>query len=44
MNPITIGKATIYNCDCMELLKATPEQIAKSKARIAEIKLMLAKG
>lgn len=26
MNPITIGKATIYNCDCMELLKATPDK------------------
>lgn len=23
---ITIGKATIYNCDCMELLKATPDK------------------
>lgn len=26
MNPITIGKATIYNMDCMELLKATPDK------------------
>lgn len=26
MNPITIGKATLYNCDCMELLKATPDK------------------
>lgn len=25
MNPITIGKATIYNADCMDLLKATPD-------------------
>jgi site-specific DNA-methyltransferase (adenine-specific) len=25
-NPITIGKATIYNYDCMELLKATPDK------------------
>ena len=23
---ITIGKATIHNCDCMELLKATPDK------------------
>jgi len=26
MNPITIGKATLYNIDCMELLKATPDK------------------
>lgn len=26
MNPVTIGKATIYNMDCMELLKATPDK------------------
>lgn len=26
MNPITIGKATLYNMDCMELLKATPDK------------------
>ena len=25
-NPVIIGKATIYNCDCMELLKATPDK------------------
>ena len=25
-NPAIIGKATIYNCDCMELLKATPDK------------------
>ena len=24
--PVIIGKATIYNCDCMELLKATPDK------------------
>jgi len=26
MNPITIGRATLYNCDCMDLLKATPDK------------------
>jgi len=26
MNPVTIGKATLHNCDCMELLKATPDK------------------
>lgn len=26
MNPITIGKATIYNADCMDILKATPDK------------------
>lgn len=26
MNETIIGKATIYNCDCMELLKATPDK------------------
>jgi len=26
MNTVTIGKATLYNCDCMELLKATPDK------------------
>lgn len=25
-NPVTIGKATLYNMDCMELLKATPDK------------------
>jgi site-specific DNA-methyltransferase (adenine-specific) len=25
-NPTIIGKATIHNCDCMELLKATPDK------------------
>jgi site-specific DNA-methyltransferase (adenine-specific) len=25
-NPITIGKSTLYNMDCMELLKATPDK------------------
>ena len=25
-NPIIIGKATLHNCDCMELLKATPDK------------------
>lgn len=25
-NPVIIGKATIYNIDCMELLKATPDK------------------
>lgn len=25
-NPIVIGKATLYNMDCMELLKATPDK------------------
>jgi len=26
IEPITIGKATLYNMDCMELLKATPDK------------------
>jgi site-specific DNA-methyltransferase (adenine-specific) len=26
MNPVIIGKASIYNMDCMELLKATPDK------------------
>jgi len=26
MKTVTIGKATIHNCDCMELLKATPDK------------------
>jgi site-specific DNA-methyltransferase (adenine-specific) len=26
MNPVVIGKATLYNMDCMELLKATPDK------------------
>lgn len=26
MSPVIIGKATIYNADCMELLKATPDK------------------
>ena len=25
-NPIIIGKSTLHNCDCMELLKATPDK------------------
>jgi site-specific DNA-methyltransferase (adenine-specific) len=25
-NPVIIGKATLYNADCMELLKATPDK------------------
>jgi site-specific DNA-methyltransferase (adenine-specific) len=26
MNPVIIGKATLHNVDCMELLKATPDK------------------
>jgi site-specific DNA-methyltransferase (adenine-specific) len=26
INPVSIGKATLYNMDCMELLKATPDK------------------
>jgi site-specific DNA-methyltransferase (adenine-specific) len=26
MNPVIIGKATLHNIDCMELLKATPDK------------------
>jgi site-specific DNA-methyltransferase (adenine-specific) len=26
MNPVIIGKATLHNMDCMELLKATPDK------------------